>query len=144
MAVIRPADTSGSTLVMRDAADTACSTNVTRSCKSETLQSLQSLYEQESPRLIRRRRIQFELSEDENINTDLREEILALVEAQQAGIAYIMGHSYVKARKASSFLKKLVIDVAYSFLRKNCGGPAVALNIPLISLIEVGMTYYVE
>lgn len=143
MAVIRPTDISGTRLVMRDAADTACSTNITRSSKSETLQSLQSLYEQESPRLTRRRRIRFELSEDENINTDVREELMALLEAQQAGIAYIMGHSYVKARKTSSFLKKMVIDVAYSFLRKNCRGPAVALNIPHISLIEVGMIYYV-
>jgi KUP system potassium uptake protein len=54
-----------------------------------------------------------------------------------------MGHSYVKARRTSSFLKKLAIDIGYSFLRKNCRGPAVALNIPHISLIEVGMIYYV-
>jgi KUP system potassium uptake protein len=54
-----------------------------------------------------------------------------------------MGHSYIKARKSSSIIKKLAIDVAYTFLRKNCRGPAVALNIPHISLIEVGMIYYV-
>ncbi|XP_072150365.1 probable potassium transporter 3 isoform X2 [Setaria viridis] len=71
------------------------------------------------------------------------EELSALVEAKHAGVAYIMGHSYIKARKSSSLIKKLAIDVAYTFLRKNCRGPAVALNIPHISLIEVGMIYYV-
>jgi KUP system potassium uptake protein len=47
------------------------------------------------------------------------------------------------ARKSSNVFKKFAIDVAYNFLRKNCRGPAVALNIPHISLIEVGMIYYV-
>uniref|UniRef100_A0A3Q7J5D8 K+ potassium transporter C-terminal domain-containing protein n=1 Tax=Solanum lycopersicum TaxID=4081 RepID=A0A3Q7J5D8_SOLLC len=60
-----------------------------------------------------------------------------------AGVAYIMGHSFVKAKRSTFFMKKLVIDIGYSFLRKNCRGPAVALNIPHISLIEVGMIYYV-
>jgi KUP system potassium uptake protein len=73
----------------------------------------------------------------------VREELMDLIQAKEAGAAYIMGHSYVKARRTSSFLKKLAIDIGYSFLRKNCRGPAVALNIPHISLIEVGMIYYV-
>lgn len=77
------------------------------------------------------------------MESEVKEELMALLEAKQAGVAYIMGHSYVKARKTSPFLKKVAIDVAYSFLRKNCRGPAVALNIPHISLIEVGMIYYV-
>ncbi|CAI0434236.1 unnamed protein product [Linum tenue] len=72
-----------------------------------------------------------------------REELMDLIRAKEAGVAYIMGHSYVKARRNSSFIKKLAIDIGYSFLRKNCRGPSVALNIPHISLIEVGMIYYV-
>ncbi|TMW85617.1 hypothetical protein EJD97_022804, partial [Solanum chilense] len=62
---------------------------------------------------------------------------------KDVGVAYIMGHSFVKAKRSTSFMKKLVIDIGYSFLRKNCRGPAVALNIPHISLIEVDMIYYV-
>ncbi|CAI0434239.1 unnamed protein product [Linum tenue] len=73
----------------------------------------------------------------------VREELMDLIRAKEAGVAYIMGHSYVKARRNSSFIKKLAIDIGYSFLRKNCRGPSVALNIPHISLIEVGMIYYV-
>ncbi|CAL9159312.1 unnamed protein product [Musa hybrid cultivar] len=143
MAVIRTSDTTGTTLVMRDADQLAGESTMIRSSKSETLQSLQSLYEQESPSVSRRRRVRFELPETEYIDPQVKEELLALVEAKQAGVAYILGHSYIKARKTSSFMKKFIINVAYSFLRKNCRGPAVALSIPHISLIEVGMIYYV-
>lgn len=112
------------------------------SSRSVTLRSLQSVYDDESPQF-RRRRVRFQLPDSPCMDPDVREELLDLVQAKEAGVAYIMGHSYVKARKSSSFLKKLVIDIGYSFLRKNCRGPAVALNIPHISLIEVGMIYYV-
>ncbi|URE49291.1 potassium transporter [Musa troglodytarum] len=137
MAVIQTSDTCGTTLVMRDADQHAGDSAMIRSSKSETLQSLQSLYEQESPSTSRRRRVRFELPKVEYIDPQVKEELLALVDAKEAGVAYIMGHSYIKARRTASFLKKFVIDVAYSFLRKNCRGPAVALNIPHISLIEV-------
>ncbi|URE49284.1 potassium transporter [Musa troglodytarum] len=143
MAVIQTSDTCGTTLVMRDADQHAGDSAMIRSSKSETLQSLQSLYEQESPSTSRRRRVRFELPKVEYIDPQVKEELLALVDAKEAGVAYIMGHSYIKARRTASFLKKFVIDVAYSFLRKNCRGPAVALNIPHISLIEVGMIYHV-
>lgn len=113
------------------------------SSKSPTLQSLQTMYEIESPRSERRRRIRFEVPRNPAIDPSVMEELSELIEAKDAGIAYILGHSYIKARKSSSFLKKFAIDVGYSFLRKNCRGPAVALNIPHISLIEVGMIYYV-
>ncbi|XP_073003878.1 probable potassium transporter 2 [Typha latifolia] len=143
MAVIQTSDASCTRLVMADADDDIGASITFRSSKSETLQSLQSIYEQESPSLSRRRRVRFELPESQHMDPQVKEELLALVEAKHAGVAYIMGHSYIKARRNSSFLKKFVIDVAYSFLRKNCRGPSVALNIPHISLIEVGMIYYV-
>ncbi|ERN06335.1 hypothetical protein AMTRI_Chr06g169810 [Amborella trichopoda] len=114
-----------------------------RSSKSSTLQSLQAMYEQESPQAMRRRRVRFELPKSPTVDATVREELMELIEAKQAGVAYIMGHSYIKARRTSSFLKKIAIDIGYAFLRKNCRGPAVALNIPHISLIEVGMIYYV-
>ncbi|TKY62955.1 Potassium transporter 4 [Spatholobus suberectus] len=112
------------------------------SSRSVTLRSLQSIYDDESPQ-VTRRRVRFQLPNNPGMVPDVREELIDLIQAKDAGVAYIMGHSYVKARKSSSFLKKLVIDIGYSFLRKNCRGPAVALNIPHISLIEVGMIYYV-
>uniref|UniRef100_A0A453AR26 Potassium transporter n=1 Tax=Aegilops tauschii subsp. strangulata TaxID=200361 RepID=A0A453AR26_AEGTS len=139
MAVIHTTDATGTGLIMRDSNE---GTSLTRSSKSETLQSLQSIYEQESGGLSRRR-VRFQVAEEEQINPQVRDELSDLLEAKEAGVAYIIGHSYVKARKNSNFLKSFAIDYAYSFLRKNCRGPSVTLHIPHISLIEVGMIYYV-
>ncbi|XP_073046130.1 potassium transporter 4-like [Primulina eburnea] len=116
--------------------------NSIQSSKSLTLQSLRSVHDDENPQ-IRRRRVRFQVPQSPGIDPSVREELLDLIQAKEAGVAYIMGHSYVKARRSSSFLKKLVIDFGYSFLRKNCRGPSVALHIPHISLIEVGMIYHV-
>ncbi|KAJ9189795.1 hypothetical protein P3X46_001048 [Hevea brasiliensis] len=113
-----------------------------QSSKSLTLQSLRSAYDDDNPQ-IRRRQVRFMLPQNPSMDPSVREELMDLIQAKEAGVAYIMGHSYVKARRTSSFFKKVAIDIGYSFLRKNCRGPAVALNIPHISLIEVGMIYYV-
>ncbi|KAK1391906.1 Potassium transporter [Heracleum sosnowskyi] len=132
---------SGSSLIV-SAHDSTSSGNSIRSSKSLTLQSLQSAYVDENPQLMTRQ-VRFQLPSTPGLDPSVREELLDLIQAKEAGVAYIMGHSYVKARRSSSFLKKVIIDIGYSFLRKNCRGPSVALNIPHISLIEVGMIYYV-
>ncbi|EER99886.1 hypothetical protein BDA96_02G431700 [Sorghum bicolor] len=146
MAVVHTTDTTGTGLVVRDSSVDAAGTSLplTRSSKSETLRSLQSIYELESVGGVsRRRRVRFQIDEEERIDPQVRDELSDLLEAKEAGVAYIIGHSYVKARKNSNFLKTFAINYAYSFLRKNCRGPSVTLHIPHISLIEVGMIYYV-
>ncbi|KAG8099144.1 hypothetical protein GUJ93_ZPchr0013g35320 [Zizania palustris] len=143
MAVVHTEDTIGTGLVMRDSTDEAAGTSLTRSSRSETLRSLQSIYEKEAGGVSRRRRVRFQISEEDRIDPRVRDELAHLLNAKEAGVAYIIGHSYVKARKNSNFFKTFAINYAYSFLRKNCRGPAVALHIPYISLIEVGMIYYV-
>jgi KUP system potassium uptake protein len=154
MAVVHTTDTTGTGLVVRDsssdgggagAAAGASPQQLTRSSKSETLRGLQSIYEQESVGGVsRRRRVRFQIDEEERIDDPrVRDELSDLLEAKEAGVAYIIGHSYVKARKNSNLLKTFAINYAYSFLRKNCRGPSVTLHIPHISLIEVGMIYYV-
>nr|GEX93928.1 potassium transporter 4 [Tanacetum cinerariifolium] len=131
---------SNTTLIVSDQLDSMGSI---QSSKSLMLQRLRSEYDDENPQ-IRRRQVRFQLpSSGPVMDSAVRDELLQLIQAKEAGVAYIMGHSYVKARRSSSYLKKLVIDIGYSFLRKNCRGPAVALHIPHISLIEVGMIYYV-
>lgn len=131
---------SNTTLLVSDQLD---STGSIQSSKSLMLQRLRSEYDDENPQ-VRRRQVRFQLPPTgPTMDGAVRDELLQLIQAKEAGVAYIMGHSYVKARRSSSYLKKLVIDIGYSFLRKNCRGPAVALHIPHISLIEVGMIYYV-
>nr|ASM90214.1 K+ uptake permease 3 [Sesuvium portulacastrum] len=142
MAVISTRTVQSSSSLMVSEHDDLDGSGTIQSSKSLTLQILRSVYEDESMQ-IGRRRVRFELPESPAMDPSVREELLDLIEAKEAGVAYIMGHSYVKARRSSSFLKKLAIDIGYSFLRKNCRGPSVALHIPHISLIEVGMIYYV-
>jgi KUP system potassium uptake protein len=149
--ITRPSDLARTGLLVREPVDGEESVVVRAATaaadvhKSDTLQSLQNMYESESPGFANQRRVRFEISEmaGEYVDPRVKEELSVIVEAKHAGVAYIMGHSYIKARKSSNVFKKFAIDVAYNFLRKNSRGPAVALNIPHISLIEVGMIYYV-
>ncbi|XP_057954319.1 potassium transporter 1 isoform X2 [Malania oleifera] len=73
----------------------------------------------------------------------LKEESLQILKARESGVAYILGHSYAKAKKSSSLLKKFAINVVYAFLSKNFRGPDIVLNVPHTSLLEVGMIYHV-
>lgn len=132
---------SGSSLIVSEVEDFDTVDSI-KSSRSMTLQSMRSAYDDENPG-IRRRQVRFQMHDDPRVDPSVREELEDLIQAKEAGVAYIMGHSYVKARRSSSFLKKMVIDFGYSFLRKNCRGPSVALHIPHISLIEVGMIYHV-
>ncbi|XP_028118879.1 potassium transporter 3 isoform X1 [Camellia sinensis] len=147
MAVVRTSEKFGTRLVTSDritSEETRSSSTATTipNGKSATLQKLQAMYEHESPHLIHRRRLQFNLPyTDDHMYPHVNEELCELLQAKRAGVAYIVSHSHIKARRNSSFLKQLVFNL-YSFLRKNCRASAVTLTIPHISLIEVGMNYH--
>ncbi|XP_038980241.1 potassium transporter 1 isoform X2 [Phoenix dactylifera] len=72
-----------------------------------------------------------------------KDESLEILKAKESGVVYILGHSYARAKKSSSLIKKFVIDVIYAFLSKNCRGPNDLLNLPHSLLLEVGMNSYV-
>lgn len=97
-----------------------------------------------SPKAIKaRKRVRFVVPESPKIESEAREELRELMEAREAGVAYILGHSYVKAKQGSSLMKKLVINFGYEFLRRNSRAPTHALSAPQASTLEVGMMYYV-
>ena len=73
----------------------------------------------------------------------LKDESLQILNAKESGVTYMLGHSYAKAKKSSSILKKFAIDIVFAFLSKNCREPDVVLNIAHSSLLEVGMVYHV-
>ncbi|KAJ8771054.1 hypothetical protein K2173_023379 [Erythroxylum novogranatense] len=113
----------------------------------QTVQSVSDVIEMRSVEMVERRvRFAFDESEtngETDIEKQLQEELEDLLAAQQAGTAFILGHSHVRAKQGSSFLKKLAINFGYNFLRRNCRGPDVALKVPPVSLLEVGMVYVV-
>ncbi|XP_068636803.1 potassium transporter 6-like [Aristolochia californica] len=91
-----------------------------------------------------KKRVRFVLPESSpRMEVSAREELEELMEARESGMAFILGHSYVRAKRGSSLLKKMVIDVGYDFLRRNCRGPAYALSISHTCTLEVGMIYHV-
>ncbi|KAE8698899.1 Potassium transporter 10 [Hibiscus syriacus] len=90
-----------------------------------------------------RKRVRFIVPKSPEVNTGAREELQELMEAREAGIAYILGHSYVKAKQGSSLIKKIVINYGYEFLRRNSRPPTYALSVPHASTLEVGMIYHV-
>nr|AII25440.1 KUP12 [Halostachys caspica] len=73
----------------------------------------------------------------------LEYEFAALREAVDSGFTYLLGDGDVRAKKQSFFLKKLVINYFYSFLRRNCRRGAAVLKVPHMNIMEVGMTYMV-
>ncbi|KAG9160516.1 hypothetical protein Leryth_019475 [Lithospermum erythrorhizon] len=104
--------------------------------------STSTLREVQSPKMPRKR-VRFLVPESPKVDPSAREELQELMEAREAGLAFILGHCYVKAKSGSSFFKKLVIDIGYEFLRRNSRGPTYALSFPQASTLEVGMIYRV-
>lgn len=90
-----------------------------------------------------RKRVRFVVPESPRIDTDTREELQELMDAREAGMAFILGHCYVRAKSGSSLMKRLVINLGYDFLRRNSRGPTYAVGIPCASTLEVGMIYLV-
>ncbi|KAK8567694.1 hypothetical protein V6N12_006271 [Hibiscus sabdariffa] len=90
-----------------------------------------------SPVIKPRKRVRFIVPKSPEIDTGAREELQELMEAREAGIAYILGHSYVKAKQGSSLIKTLVINYGYEFLRRNSRPSTYALTVPHASTLEV-------
>lgn len=95
-----------------------------------------------SPKRLRKR-VRFVVPESPRMEMETRRELQELMEAREAGMAFIMGHSYVKAKRGSGLVKKVVINYGYDFLRRNSRGPSYAWSVPHASTLEVGMVYQV-
>lgn len=77
------------------------------------------------------------------LDNNARMELSILRDARESGVAYLLGHADVRAKKDSWFFKKLVINYFYSFLSKNCRASTEMLSVPHTHLLQVGMTYMV-
>uniref|UniRef100_A0A0E0LG27 Potassium transporter n=1 Tax=Oryza punctata TaxID=4537 RepID=A0A0E0LG27_ORYPU len=71
----------------------------------------------------------------------IEEEQRFIQREMEKGVVFILGESEVVARPHSSLLKKLVVNYAYSFLRRNCRHGDKMLAIPRTQLLKVGMSY---
>ncbi|KAK1293502.1 Potassium transporter 19 [Acorus calamus] len=72
-------------------------------------------------------------------------EVRKIKKAARAAVVHLVGESEVMAKKESSMLKRVVINYAYYFLRRNLReeNEVVLIGIPYGRLLKVGMTYEV-
>ncbi|KAL3591769.1 hypothetical protein D5086_010409 [Populus alba] len=56
------------------------------------------------------------------------EDVNELMEAEEAGVVYMIGHTCVISNEASCILKKFVINVVYGFLRRHSRSPAASVQ----------------
>ncbi|KAG2611456.1 hypothetical protein PVAP13_4KG170000 [Panicum virgatum] len=94
-----------------------------------------------NPKLVssKSRRVRFVLPENAQMNSEVRSELQELTEAREAGMTFIMGRSYMRAKSGSSMIKRIAINFIYEFLMRNSRSPAYAANVPHVSTLEVGM-----
>ncbi|KAJ6996856.1 hypothetical protein NC653_013442 [Populus alba x Populus x berolinensis] len=59
------------------------------------------------------------------------EDVNELMEAEEAGVVYMIGHTCVISNEASCILKKFVINVVYGFLRRHSRSPAASVQAGL-------------
>ncbi|XP_021775446.1 potassium transporter 5-like [Chenopodium quinoa] len=90
----------------------------------------------------------FHGDDDENEEYTLRakedalgNEIEVIDRARLSGVVHMMGESEVMASKGSSVVKRIVIDLAFNFLRKNLRQSDEMFDIPRKQLLKVGMAY---
>ncbi|XP_010267990.1 PREDICTED: potassium transporter 7 [Nelumbo nucifera] len=78
-----------------------------------------------------------------DVEQSLERELSFIRKAKESGVVYLLGHGDIRARKDSWFIKKLIINYFYAFLRKNCRRGIANLSVPHSNLMQVGMTYMV-
>ncbi|CAO2829238.1 unnamed protein product [Amaranthus hypochondriacus] len=110
---------------------------------NEDLPGTSELKEIRSPIVTPKKKVRFLLPESPKMGDGAKEELRDLMEAREAGIAYILGHAHVQAKQGSSWVKKLVINIGYDFLRRNCRAPSYPLSVPHASTLEVGMICHI-
>ncbi|KAE8009149.1 hypothetical protein FH972_005602 [Carpinus fangiana] len=66
----------------------------------------------------------------------LERELSFIRKAKESGVVYLLGHGDIRARKDSWFIKKLIINYFYAFLRKNCRRGIANLSVPHSNLMQ--------
>lgn len=71
----------------------------------------------------------------------LDEEIEAIDKAWRWGVVHLIGENEVTAAKGAGIVKRILIDYAYNFLKRNLRQSDKVFDIPHKRMLKVGMTY---
>jgi len=79
--------------------------------------------------------------DEEKREEAVEREIEALEKACRAGVVHLIGETEVVAGKTAGIGKRILIDYAYNFLRRNLRQTEKVFDIPHKRMLKVGMTY---
>ncbi|XP_015891891.1 potassium transporter 5 [Ziziphus jujuba] len=80
-------------------------------------------------------------AEEQKLNEALEREIKAVDNAWEAGVVHLVGENEVIASKGAGMGKRILINYAFNFLKKNLRQSDKVFDIPRKRLLKVGMTY---
>ncbi|KAA0044363.1 potassium transporter 5-like [Cucumis melo var. makuwa] len=83
------------------------------------------------------------VEKDESCNEEEEDNYKAIgriEEARKDGVVHLVGESEVVAKKGASFGKRIMINYAYSFLKRNLRQSDQVFGIPRMRMLKVGMT----
>jgi KUP system potassium uptake protein len=69
------------------------------------------------------------------------DEIQTIQKEMEDGVVHMLGETNVVAEPNADFFKKIIVDYAYNFMRKNFRQPEKITCVPHNRLLRVGMTY---
>ena len=78
---------------------------------------------------------------EEDQSEEFERQIETVDKAWHAGIVHFIGETDVVAAKEASVVKRILIDYAYTFLKRNLRESEKVLDIPHKRMLKVGMTY---
>ncbi|XP_058740703.1 potassium transporter 5-like [Vicia villosa] len=82
-----------------------------------------------------------EISDEGRVQEAIEKEIETIEKASRAGVVHLIGENEVIASKGAGFGKRILIDYAYNFLKKNLRQSEKLFDIPHKRMVKVGMTY---
>ncbi|KAI5425059.1 hypothetical protein KIW84_031018 [Lathyrus oleraceus] len=79
--------------------------------------------------------------DEERVQEAIEKEIETIEKASRAGVVHLIGENEVIASKGAGFGKRILIDYAYNFLKRNLRQSEKLFDIPHKRMVKVGMTY---
>lgn len=89
--------------------------------------------------LVDREKEIYEIQHEAPMETEIQLEVID--KAWRSGVVHLIGENEVIAAKGAGIAKRILIDYAYNFLKKNLRQRVELFDIPQKRMLKVGMTY---